>query len=538
MWRDHDQHAFRDKPSERFSGLGWDGADQMVFRPIARFWAVDPGRESIDVNALDEVPDSSWFENRMGARVLAPELVARGACTIPAPDSQARWTVVGGKPGGDNPGFVARGGDGRRYLLKFDSRPHVRATTADVVVAKLYWAAGYRVPCNRVVYVDRAALTIDKGTSYGDDHGNKHPFTPAILDGILAGAARLEDGRYRASASLYLEGSPLGPFAYEGTRSDDPNDVVPHEDRRELRAHRILAAWVGHTDAREANTLDMWIAAKGGGYVRHNLIDFGDCLGSVWEPPMLGRRLGHSAYFDFVDIFDDWLSLGIVRRPWEELRFGPSGRVFGYYEVSAFDPEKWVPGYPNPAMLRMTERDGAWMARILARFGRPQLEAAIAEGHLGDAFLEEELLRVLEGRRRRILARYLTRLSPLAWPEVRVSRSGGVERAELCLEDLAVSGGLIEARFCHYRASAWRREEREATAIALGPVLTERDGHVCIELPDETSATAKAPHRFVFDVLAWPESQAPARVHLVALGPSDYRVIALERPATADPPRL
>jgi hypothetical protein len=31
-------------------------------RPISDFWAVDPAGESINVNSLDEVPDSSWFQ--------------------------------------------------------------------------------------------------------------------------------------------------------------------------------------------------------------------------------------------------------------------------------------------------------------------------------------------------------------------------------------------------------------------------------------------------------------------------------------------
>ncbi len=38
---------------------------------------------------------------------------------------------------------------------------------------------------------------------------------------------------------------------------DDPNDIYPHEHRRELRAARVFAAWVNHDVSRANNTLDM-----------------------------------------------------------------------------------------------------------------------------------------------------------------------------------------------------------------------------------------------------------------------------------------
>ena len=70
-------------------------------------------------------------------------------------------------------------------------------------------------------------------------------------------AARLPNGRYRVLASRFAPGRPLGNFRYYGTRPDDPNDIVAHEHRRELRAARVFGAWLNHDDSRGINSLDM-----------------------------------------------------------------------------------------------------------------------------------------------------------------------------------------------------------------------------------------------------------------------------------------
>ena len=85
LWEDDDRRPFSPQPEESFVPLYWDGADHIFFRPFARMWWLPTGHPARNVNALDEVPDSSWFTNRLGRRPMTAEEIARGACTGPSP---------------------------------------------------------------------------------------------------------------------------------------------------------------------------------------------------------------------------------------------------------------------------------------------------------------------------------------------------------------------------------------------------------------------------------------------------------------------
>jgi len=276
----------------------------------------------------------------------------------------------------------------------------------------------------------------------------------------------------------------------------------------------------------------MWIeTGPQQGYVRHDVIDFGDCFGSVWEPPQLGRRLGHSHYVDLEDTLEDWFTLGLQERPWDRARFGPSGKVFGYYQVEDFDPEAWKAGYPNPAFRRMSERDGAWMARILAGFSDEALQTLVGEGQFADPLLDAELTRILIGRRQRILERYLTRLSPLTHPEIRRGTD-----SELCLRDLVWASGLHAGHERRYAVSVFAGAAAPAELSGVTQIFGQR---VCATLPRLAGATAQAPGYLIVDWVAQTEqapAEFPARVHLYDLGPAGLRIVGLERPESFEPP--
>ena len=241
-------------------------------------------RPAQDINTIGEVPDSSWFTNRAGSRPLTEAEVGRGPDTTDGP-APGPWTVISGKSEGIRPGFTIRDSAGIDWFLKFDPPGYPeQATAAEVVSTKLFWALGYHVAETHVAPLSRANLRLAPD-AHITVNGKRRALTAGDISRVLVQAARSADGTYQALASRRLEGKPVGEFLYYGTRSDDPNDVVPHEHRRELRGMVLAAAWIDRVDAKAGNTLDTLVSEGGRTVVRHHVLDFGSTLGSAGIGP-------------------------------------------------------------------------------------------------------------------------------------------------------------------------------------------------------------------------------------------------------------
>jgi hypothetical protein len=528
LWRDDDRHPFAAQLEPYYSPHDWDRFEKSFVRPVSEFFAMRPHGEARNVNAVDEVPDSSWFENRLGRLALSAEELAAGPCIPGQLDVSGPWTVVGAKPDGATPGFVFETRRGQRYVAKVDGTSgSTRASVADVLGSRIYHAAGYRVPCYAIVYFDASVLKIEDGAEAENEVGQEIPLTPAHLGAVLGKALRAPDGRHRAAISVYLEGRPLGPWRYHGLRRGDRNDIIQHEDRRELRASRLLAAWTDHGDQREGNTLSMWRETDGQrGYVMHHLIDFSDCFGSIWGGSVqAARRRSHDYWIDPRTILADFFTLGLIERPWDREELGPLGLWLGYYAVDSFDPEGWRSRYPNPAFVRMTERDAAWMARIIARLTPSHLEQMLDQG-LAQPELRHELQKTLLGRRRKILERYLLKLSPLANPTLRVDAEG----QWLCATDLSVTAGVVGPR--SYRARFLGDERAGHVAFRLGS-----KARPCVLLPKVEAASRARPAYLVLEVASERSLDPPRpaatpaaiRFHLYTWGRGQWLTAGIER---------
>ncbi len=554
VWVDSDRNAMKERPEEFYSGLMADGADQMGFRPIAELFRFPLPGEAVNVNSVDEVPNSSWFQNRISTHEYTPARAAAGACGDAPPLSpDGKWTVTAAKPNGANPGFFIKAQDGQRYLLKFDGpKQPMRATSADVVGSKIYWLAGFNTPCNMVVYFPEDIIEIKEGATADNEYGEKVPMQAHHIDAVLKKAYRLKNGLLRASASRFVDGRPIGPFRYEGTKPEDPNDIINHEDRRELRASMLLSGWINHFDSREQNTLNVWKKRDGREFISHYIIDWGDAFGGRWPLDRTSRRLGRSYYFDVEHIFMDLITLGLIPREWDHLELNDVD-TFGYLDGPTFTASKWRAGYGNPAYDRMTPSDALWMVRILSNMTPAHIRAMVQEAKYPDPRLEDFILKRLLQRRQRIFEEYLTDYVPLAGFTL-ARRTEGDVRQSLCFEDLALKHGVASEKITNYkmRFRGGPKLQEELGWMQFMPDA-EHPHRSCIVLPmghrrpsDLASKDAPDddPLRYgVLDIFVHQtKSVRPSssiEVHLYDLGPQrGYRMVGLVRPPEVKIPEL
>jgi hypothetical protein len=448
---------------------------------------------ALNVNSVDEVPDSSWFTNRIGTRLAArvdlAELVkGPDTGTGPAPGT---WTIIARKSEGVTPGFTIKDSTGEIYWIKFDPKgfPEM-ASGAEIISTKFFHAFGYHVPENYVATFRREMLAIAPDATMRDEDGRRRRFTDADLDAILENAARQADGSYRVLASRNLPGRPLGPFRYYGTRPDDPNDIFPHEHRRELRALLVFSAWLNHDEVRSTNSLDTLVPSDGRLVVRHNLLDFGSTLGSG-SIKAQSRRAGNEFVWESRPTLITMLTLGFYVRPWIKVPY-PDIPAVGRFESTYYRAEDWKPDYPNPAFKNARPEDRFWAARIVARFTDEMVDALVKTARFSDAEAPAYITRTLLERKSKVLDAWLNGTNPIV--NVALDANGA-----LTFENAAAAVGIGPAAE-RYTIQWSRFDNATGTHHDTGAeeTLTDRRGHAPAALlsarPDYVAARLRAFH--------------------------------------------
>ena len=88
-----------------------------------------PIPRAMNVNTLGEVPNSSWFTNRIGVRDMSLEELTKGPGSGGPPDVSRALTIVSAKQGGITPGFTMRDSRGNVYFVKFDPKAYPSLST-------------------------------------------------------------------------------------------------------------------------------------------------------------------------------------------------------------------------------------------------------------------------------------------------------------------------------------------------------------------------------------------------------------------------
>lgn len=438
------------------------------------------GVRAENVNTVDEVPDSSWFTNRAGVRTLTSDDVARGPNTTDGP-AAGTWMVTSSKSDGITPGFTVLDPAGQRWFLKFDPAGHRGMTTGtEVAVSKLMWALGYHVPENHIASLRVDRLAIAPNATVTLPGGVKRAMKLEDVTRLLSRADAERDGSYRVVASKALPGTPVGRIRFFGTRPDDPNDLVAHENRRELRGYGVFAAWLNHVDAKAINSLDTLVTMGNRSIVRHHLIDFGSALGSGGIAP--------AEYWEGGEYLVD---PKVVAKQMAGFGFYlPKRQRSPFYEAKAigrfparndnFDPDGWKPRVPNPAFINARADDQFWAARKMSTINAELIRSAIHAGQFGDADAERFLVQALIARRDAIIRTYLPAVNPIVDPVLNAN-------AVLSFRNAAVDADVARAPQ-GYRAvwftfdNATRRTQRIAettgrtTEVPAPARLPEREG--------------------------------------------------------------
>ena len=200
VWQADDRRPLEEIPAERDPLVHWTFWEAGFARPTEYFlnlprnvrrlgapFGVEKDIESVSMNRLGEVPNSTWFTNRIGLAPLTEAELAEGPALgrdlAAGPDRSEPWIIIGAKTAGVTPGFRIKDARGDVWLLKFDPPQHPGMTIRSGVVSNLlFHAIGYNVPVDRLVTFSRANLRVGEGAMMRMQREGEVPMTEANLD--------------------------------------------------------------------------------------------------------------------------------------------------------------------------------------------------------------------------------------------------------------------------------------------------------------------------------------------------------------------
>jgi hypothetical protein len=371
------------------------------------------------VNSMGEVMDGDWYVNRHWTRRMTLDELRRGPGDAAAPDTRESWRVLVVKPFGINPGVLIADAKNDLYLLRFDPLNYEGlATGAEMVTSRFLHALGYHVTENYLVRFNRSQLVVHQEGQAVSSAGKTRRLIVSDIDGFLRrvpqGEAPEGGRKYRAVATRLPDRreSLLGPFQFWGTRSDDPNDVVLHEHRRELRGLFVFSAWLNNSEANALGTQDVLQTINGTRRIRHYFADFTKSLGSGLLGGQKRPWEGNEPFFPGVGgIARNIASFGVRTPAWMKAKY-PGLPEVGAFEGQTFDPATWSSSQPIPPFENRLPDDTFWAARQVMAFTDEEIRAIVQTGGYSRA-AEDWITAALIERRNRIGRTFFARVLPL-----------------------------------------------------------------------------------------------------------------------------
>ena len=414
------------------------------------------------VNTLGEVPDSLWYTNRHGKKRMTLQELVRGPGNETPPSTKGPWRVLSAKTEGVTPGLTIADTGNHRYLLKFDPMKYPElASAVDVIGTKFFYALGYNTPENYIVYFNAEQLVVDPKAKIRDRRGLEREMRQGDVASVLSQVPRDAKGRYRAVASLYLAGKPVGPFRYDGTRGDDPNDIYKHENRRDLRGLAAFSAWLNHTDTKSINSLDTLVEMNEVKVIKHHLIDFGAILGSDSFMPKSPRN-GNVFMFDWSSSAREFLTLGLYIPRWMRADY-PEIPGAGRLEYEVFDPAEWRSNYYNPAFANALPDDFYWATKQVMAFTDQEIRAIVETGDYSNPAATDWVTKCIIERRNKVGRTWFSKVLPID--------NFRVENGVLLFDDLGEKYGFNGKRQFSFTWSSF--DNGTGTLSPIGAATTQ-----------------------------------------------------------------
>ena len=412
---------------------------------------------ALSANTMGEVMDGPWFVNRHARQRLSATELVKGPPQGEAPSNQQKWRVLTVRKYGIRPGLLIRDAENKFFLLRFDPPGQLEMSTgASMIGSRIFHALGYWVAQHHLVYFDRTQLFADTAGEDIDAVGGAKPLNEEDIDLFLEKVPRDPARGYRAVA-ISTEGVQklLGPYQFYGTRNDDPNDVIAHEHRRDLRGLHAISAWLANNGINAVQTMDALVEENGVHSIRHAWVDFSMLLGSGFEDVKHARD-GYEPLLDLGEAFKNLVGMGIYAPPWQRAHY-PGIRSVGLFESTVFDPSKWLPTTDLAALANHLPDDDYWAAKQILAFTDEDLKAVVKAAQYTDPRAEEWVAQTLIERRNKVVRYYLEGVLPL--------ENFRIENGALRFDDLAEQLGLRSPQKYSIQWSVFRNLQKDQLTL-------------------------------------------------------------------------